>query len=64
MSSPDHIVYTPRPDTSPELEAAVLAAAYRYILRCHEEKKAVEADGAEDGAEGGDDEHDLEGSID
>jgi hypothetical protein len=47
MSSPVRIVYTPRPDTSPELEAAALAAVYRYILRCHEEKKAVEASGGE-----------------
>jgi hypothetical protein len=59
MSSPDRIIYTPRSDTSPELETATLAAVYRYILRCHEEKKAVEASGAEDGVEGGDDEHGL-----
>jgi hypothetical protein len=60
MSSPDSIVYTPRPDTSPELEAAVLAAAYHYILRCHEEKKAVEASGGEDAAGGGDHEGELD----
>jgi hypothetical protein len=59
MSSPDRIVYTPRPDTSPELEAAVLAATYRYILRCHEEKKAAETIGGEDAAEGGEAKHRL-----
>jgi hypothetical protein len=64
MSSPGHIIYTPRPGVSPELEAATLAAVYRYILRCHEEKKDAEAIGAEDGAEGGDDEHGLEVAID
>jgi hypothetical protein len=64
MRSPDRIVYTPRSDTSPELEAAALAAVYRYILDCHEEKKAVEASGAEDGMEGGDDEHRREAASD
>jgi len=59
MSSPGRIIYTPRQDTSPELEAATLAAIYRYILRCHEEKKAVEASGGEDGVEGGDAEYGL-----
>jgi hypothetical protein len=47
MSSPNRIVYTPRQDTSPELEVAALAAAYRYILRCHEERQAAHTDGGE-----------------
>jgi hypothetical protein len=64
MSGPDRIIYTPRSDASSDLEAATLAAAYRYILRCHEEKKAVEASGAEDGAEGGEDKHELEVATD
>jgi hypothetical protein len=64
MNSPGRIVYTPRSDTSPELEVAALAAAYRYVLRCHEEKNAVEVSGAEDGMEGGDDEHGLEATSD
>jgi hypothetical protein len=50
-----HIVYVPHPDATPESEAEALAQAYRYILRCHEEKKAAEAGGGKDAAEGGDD---------
>ncbi len=59
MISPNRIVYTPHPDTSPELEAAALAAAYRYILACSEANKAAEAvEASEKGEEGGD--HDLD----
>lgn len=53
MSSPGHIIYTPRPGASPELEAAALAAAYRYILECHAKKQAIEANSGEDAAGGG-----------
>jgi hypothetical protein len=59
MSSPKRVIYTPRSDTSPEPEAAVLATVYRYILRCHEEKNAAETIGSEDAAEGGDAEREL-----
>jgi hypothetical protein len=55
MSSPDRVTYTPRSDTSRELEAAALAAAYRYILDCHAKKRAAEAGGGEDDVEGSDD---------
>lgn len=54
MGSPDRIIYTPRSDTSPELEAATLATVYRYILDCHAKQKATEAGGGEDDVEGGD----------
>ena len=47
MSSPARIIYTPHSDTSPELEVAALAAAYRYILDCHAKKKAVDTVGSE-----------------
>jgi hypothetical protein len=63
MSSPDRIIYTPRSDTSAELEAATLAAVYRYSLRCHEEKRAIGADGGEDAAGGGDHKDVLNGAI-
>jgi archaellum component FlaC len=59
MSSPDHIVYTPCPDTSVELEAATLAAVYRYVLDCHAKKNAASVSGEADAAEGGGTEHGL-----
>jgi hypothetical protein len=62
MSSPGRITYTPRPDTSPELEVAALVATYRYILDCHAKKKAVEGSGGEDATGGGDHEDGLNGA--
>jgi hypothetical protein len=47
------LVYTPHPDVTSETEAAALARVYRYILRCYEDKKAAEAAGAPEAAEGG-----------
>lgn len=38
MSSP-HIVYTPRPDTTPGAELSALVGAYRFILDCHAKKE-------------------------
>jgi hypothetical protein len=29
-----HVTYVPRPDSTPEGEAAALAAVYRFILEC------------------------------
>jgi hypothetical protein len=63
MSSPDRVTYTPRSDTSSELEAAALAAAYRYILDCHAKKKAAEDGGGEDDVEGGDDHQGLDDAV-
>jgi len=37
------IIYTSRPDATPEGEAQALVEAYRFILRVHEEKKNAEA---------------------
>jgi len=31
MNSP-HVVYTPRPDATPETELSALTAVYRYVL--------------------------------
>ena len=64
MSSPDRVTYTPRSDTSPELEAAALATVYRYILDCHAKRNAIEAGGGEDDGEGGTDEYGLDAASD
>lgn len=32
MTNDSQIVYVPRPDTTPEVEAEALAAVYRFIL--------------------------------
>jgi hypothetical protein len=37
--SSTYIVYTPRPDATPETEAAVLAAVYRFLIDCHAKNK-------------------------
>ena len=48
------LVYVPRDDATPEGELAALAAAYAFVIRCHEEKKAAAgADGGQEGAEHG-----------
>jgi hypothetical protein len=47
------VVYTPHPDVTAETEAAALARVYRYVLRCHEEKKAAGVVGAPEAAGGG-----------
>ena len=38
-SSATQIVYTPRPDTTPEAELSALATCFRYILDCHAKKE-------------------------
>jgi hypothetical protein len=43
MSSP-RIIYTPRPDVTPDAEVNVLANVYRFILDCHAKKMAAEPD--------------------
>jgi hypothetical protein len=40
MNSP-RITYTPRPDATPEGELSALSAVYKFILDCHERKKAA-----------------------
>jgi len=32
MSEPQRLIYTPRPDATPETEAAALGAIYRFLL--------------------------------
>jgi hypothetical protein len=32
MSEPQRLIYTPRPDATPETEAAALSAVYRFLL--------------------------------
>ncbi len=46
------ITYTLRLDVMPESELNVLAAAYAFILQCHDEKKAAEGNGGEDDRKG------------
>ena len=36
------IVYTPRPDATPESELSVLANVYAYLIKTHDSKKAAE----------------------
>jgi hypothetical protein len=40
MNSPQ-ITYAPRPDASPETEAAVLAHVYKFVLDCRAKKEAT-----------------------
>ena len=47
------LVYVPREDATPEGELAALAAAFSFVIRCHEAKRAAGADGGEEGAEHG-----------
>jgi hypothetical protein len=35
------LVYSPRPDATPEAETEVLASVYRYILQRHERREAA-----------------------
>lgn len=41
------LVYSSRPDATPETETEVLASIYLYVLQCHEKKKATGADNGE-----------------
>jgi hypothetical protein len=43
MSSGLRIVYTPRPDVTPEDELSVLASVYAFILRCSEERRKTDS---------------------
>ncbi len=47
MNSP-HIVYTQRPDVTPEAELSALAGIYRFILDSHTSKKAAPASRPDD----------------
>ncbi len=40
MSS-SRILYTPRPNATPESESNMLAAVYRFTLDCHAKKNAA-----------------------
>lgn len=39
--SKPRVTYIPRPDSTSEAEPNALAVVYRYILNCHECKKAA-----------------------
>ncbi len=51
MDSP-RIIYTSRPDATPEAELNVLANVYRFILDCHAKKKGGPAKTALDDRKG------------
>jgi hypothetical protein len=36
------LTYTPLPDATPEGELDALVAAYKFILECHESRKAAD----------------------
>jgi hypothetical protein len=45
MSDARFIMYQAREDATAEGELAALAACYRFLLNCHERKKAAHSDG-------------------
>jgi hypothetical protein len=51
MDSP-RIIYTPRPDATPESEATALGAVYKFVLDCHAKKKGGPAKTALDDRKG------------
>ena len=40
MTSP-RIIYTPRPDATPEAELSTLASVYKLVLNCHAKQEAA-----------------------
>ena len=42
------IIYTPRPDVTPEAEISALATVYRFILDCHARKEGGPATAPDD----------------
>ena len=50
------IVYTPRPDATPESEATALATVYRFILDCYTKKTANQSFQSQMGKEVADEE--------
>ena len=40
MTSP-RIIYTPRPDATPEAELSTLADVYKFVLDCHAKQEAA-----------------------
>ena len=47
MSEPPRLIYTARPDATPETEAAALAAVYKLVIGTSNERKR--ATGSDDG---------------
>jgi hypothetical protein len=39
------LTYTPLPDATPEGELDALVAAYKFIVKCHESRKAADLTG-------------------
>jgi hypothetical protein len=50
VSGRPRIVYTPRPDATPEAELAALATVYAFVMQRHNVRKAAEGSGGKDHA--------------
>ncbi len=48
LANSPRITYVPRPDATPETEAAALGAIYRLLLDKHAKKEAARSSGASD----------------
>jgi len=44
MPEAPRLVYTPRPDATPEAERSALAAVYRYLLDCRVRKEGAHSE--------------------
>jgi hypothetical protein len=53
------IIYTPRPDITPESEATALAAVYKFVLDCRAKKKGRPTTSGPDDAERESKHHDF-----
>jgi hypothetical protein len=49
MKSSRRVVYTARPDTSPDVELDALSNVFRFIFDCHAKRKAAEPASEPDG---------------
>src|SRR5215207_9091563 len=56
------ISYRPLPDVTPESELEVLAAVYSFLIRSHENRRVVAADG-DDQQKGGEEENCASGPL-
>ena len=55
-----HILYTPSPGTTSDVEAQALAAVYAFVLECHERRKDTGTESVDDGVEEADESNGTE----
>ncbi len=60
MSDASHLIYTPRPDATPEDELNSLASIYAYVLKCGQGKRKAGDRDAGDGMKGPEHDHPAE----